>query len=112
MSETPGRSTSPVASPVTLEDRVAAAVLAVDGVADLHGGTFGEAATYLPGRRLRGVRSTADGMDVHVTLRYGLDVREVAVRVQRAVAAVAPGPVSVTVEDVLPADTPSVGSAS
>ena len=38
-----------------IADRVAAAVIAVPGVAFLHGGVFGEIGTYLPGRRVSGV---------------------------------------------------------
>lgn len=94
------------ATPV-LEDRIAAAVLVVEGVAGLHGGTFGEAATYLPGRRITGVRVGPDGVDVHVSLVYGTPVREAAMRVRRTVADLAPGPVQVTIEDVLPATDPS-----
>ncbi len=80
---------------------IADAVLAVDGVAGLHGGMFGEAATYLPGRRIAGVRSNEDGTEVHVTLEFGVAVRETADAVRRTVAAMVDGPVHVTVEDIV-----------
>ncbi|MGL5861474.1 MAG: hypothetical protein ACRCY9_09490, partial [Phycicoccus sp.] len=54
-----------------LADRVAEAVLAVPGVAGLHGGTFGEVATYLPGRRVIGIRLNDVAAEVHVTVVYG-----------------------------------------
>ncbi len=54
-----------------LADRVAAAVLTVRGVTGLHGGVFGETATYLPGRRVPGVRLTEDVTDIHLSLAYG-----------------------------------------
>lgn len=84
-------------------DVVAAAVLAVPGVAALHSGMFGEVGTYLPGRRVRGVRLSDTGSDIHVTLYFGASVRVVAEQIRQVVAALVPGPVHVTVQDVLPA---------
>jgi uncharacterized alkaline shock family protein YloU len=81
---------------------VAAAVLSVDGVVGLHGGMFGEAATYLPGRRVTGVRLGENATEVHLTLACGAPISATAHQVRRAVAAVVPGPVHVTVEDVAP----------
>ena len=49
--------------------RSSAAVLSVPDVHDLHGGAFGEVATYLPGRRVPGVRLTDDGVELHVVTR-------------------------------------------
>jgi len=93
---------------VELADQVAAAVLAVRGVTGLHGGMFGETATYLPGRRVPGVRLTEDVTDIHLTLTYGAPVFATAQQVRTAVAALVPGPVNVTVEDVTsPTDTPT-----
>jgi uncharacterized alkaline shock family protein YloU len=85
-----------------LADRVVEAVLAVPGVAGLHGGVFGEVATYLPGRRVTGIRLRDNGAGVHVTLVYGTPVLDAAERVRAAVASLVTGPVSVTVEDVVP----------
>ena len=83
-------------------DRVAALVRAIPGVADLHPGMFGEVGTYLPGRRVPGVRLTETGIDVHVSVFFGAPVREVAAQIRRAVAAEVGGPVDVTIEDVTP----------
>ncbi|MFC8177628.1 MULTISPECIES: Asp23/Gls24 family envelope stress response protein [Nocardiaceae] len=81
---------------------IADAVTATAGVAGLHGGMFGEAATYLPGRRVSGVRIREDGsVDVHVILRQGSPIPATADAIRTAVAAVADGPVHVTVEDVI-----------
>ena len=91
-----------------LADQVAAAVLTVRGVTGLHGGMFGETATYLPGRRVPGVRLTENVTDIHLTLAYGAPVFTTAHQVRTAVAALVPGPVNVTVEDVAPpTDTPT-----
>ncbi|BBY49922.1 hypothetical protein MARA_33900 [Mycolicibacterium arabiense] len=94
-------------SETELADSIAEAILAVPGVAGLHPGMFGEVGTYLPGRRVTGVRITDDGVDVHVTVHEGVDVRRTAVAVRDAVALVAPGStVDVTVEDIAPAVRP------
>ncbi len=93
---------APVPPRVELADQVAAAVLTVRGVTGLHGGMFGETATYLPGRRVPGVRLTEDVTDIHLTLTYGAPVFATAQQVRTAVAALVPGPVNVTVEDVAP----------
>ncbi len=85
-------------------DLVAATVLAVDGVVGLHGGMFGEAATYLPGRKVAGVRISEDGAQVHLTVGYGRPVHPLAEAVRRAVAPMVTGPVDVVVEDVSPED--------
>ena len=80
------------ASPAAVElvdgvdiDAVAAAVRACAGVADLSGGRIGEVATYLPGRRVAGIRVRDDAVEVHVTVPYGPSVDEVAGQVRRAV---------------------------
>ncbi|SDE04454.1 hypothetical protein [Rhodococcus tukisamuensis] len=81
-------------------ERLAALVLAVPDVADLHGGQFGEVATYLPGRRVSGISLTEDACAVHISVRYPANVVEVAARVRAALAAELAVPVHVTVEDV------------
>ena len=86
--------------PLTPAEVVAAAVLAVPGVVGLHGGRFGELGTYLPGRRVIGVRIDDEGTEVHVVVSDLVPVPETAARVQRAVSAVAPMPVRVHVEDI------------
>lgn len=87
-------------------DLVAAAALAVDGVADLHTGTFGEVATHLPGRRVSGVRITADVTEVHLVLQWGAPVLATADAVRVAVQPLVGTPVDIAVQDVV---DPSVG---
>ncbi|WP_354005585.1 hypothetical protein [Rhodococcus antarcticus] len=89
---------------VELVDQVAAVVLAVPGVAGLHGGLFGEAATYLPGRRVRGIRLQHDSTEVHLAVFYGSDVRLTAAAVRAALTGMVPTPIHVTVEDIAPAE--------
>lgn len=88
------------AEPVELADRVAAAVLAVPGVHDLHGGVLGEVATYLPGRRVNGVRLRDEETQIHLVLSWDAPVAITTAAVRDQVAGIVPGPVHVTVEDV------------
>lgn len=81
-------------------DAVVAAVLAVPGVVEMHPGTFGEVATYLPGRRVRGVQIRPDSAQVHVVFRWGIDIAETAARVRLAVEPIVGVPVDVTVQDL------------
>lgn len=92
-------------------DLIAAAVLEVPGVAALHAGTFGEVGTYLPGRRVAGVRTRETGAEVHVTVYYDVAVAEVAERVRQAVEPITGTKVDVTIADVVPARRKAVGSA-
>lgn len=96
--------------PVSSDDaeRIAEAVTAVDGVAALHAGMFGEVATYLPGRRVQGIRIGPDRVDVHVSLALDAPVRATAAAIQAAVGAITDLPVDVTVEDLVPV-TPASG---
>ncbi len=85
----------------TVADRIAAAVLAVPGVHALHAGVSGEVATYLPGRRVDGVRVRDDRCAVHVTMLWGFSIAPTTDLVRSAAGAHVTGPVDVTVEDVV-----------
>ncbi|NAZ85570.1 hypothetical protein, partial [Kineococcus indalonis] len=86
--------------PVPDADEVAALVRAVPGVVALHAGRFGEVATYLPGRRVTGVKLGEQVVEVHVVVELGAPLRAVAEAVHTAVAAVVSVPVRVFVEDL------------
>ena len=83
----------------SLADQVATAALAVPGVTALHGGTF-SVGTYLPGRRVLGVRLTSAYAEVHVAVAMGSRVAEVATALVAAVEPLVGVPVRVFVEDV------------
>lgn len=85
-------------------DRVAAAVLDVDGVVALHGGPIGALGTYLPGRRVTGVRLTPDGAEVGVVITYGTPVPALAARVRAALAPIVGPAVTIVVGDVVGPD--------
>lgn len=80
---------------------VAAAALGCPLVANLTGGRFGEVATYLPGRRILGIRSVDGEIEIHVVARWGGPLPEVADAVRAAAARVAGGmPVAVFIDDI------------
>lgn len=90
-------------------DRVAAAVVSCPAVSALSGGRFGEVATYLPGRRVTGVRIEPTGVEVHVVGRYGVPVTQIADQVRAALGPLVAGrPVLVAVDD-LDIDLPDQG---
>lgn len=94
------------ARPPEPADLVAAAVVSVPGVAGMHTGSFGEVATYLPGRRVNGVRLREDATEVHVALVYGVNVLETAEKIRSEVARLVATPVEVSIEDLVPAAEP------
>lgn len=94
--------TGPSSQQPELIDQIAQAVCATPGVHTLHAGGAGQVATYLPGRRVGGIRAVGNGYDVHVTLAWGFPVVATGEAVRSAVQAVTPGRVDVTVEDVAP----------
>ncbi len=67
-------------------DAVAAAVRSCADVDDLEGGHPGAIGTYLPGRRVAGVRIDIDAVTVGVRARWGVPVFDVAVQVRGALA--------------------------
>jgi uncharacterized alkaline shock family protein YloU len=87
-------------------EAVAAAALGSPLIAGLAGGRLGEVATYLPGRRVLGVREVDGEIEVHVVARWGTSLPQVAEVVRAAVAPYAGGrTVAVFVEDIeVPAD--------
>ncbi|WP_235922921.1 hypothetical protein [Corynebacterium lizhenjunii] len=77
------------------------AVLAVPGVAELHGGSFGEVALLFPGQRVTGLRPVSarddSHLEVHVTVAFdptggsqAPNLQELAADVQRAAAQACP----------------------
>ena len=79
-------------------------------VARLSGGQFGEVATYLPGRRVRGVRLAESHVEIHVVACWGASVPDVAAEVRAAVGPIAGGlPIDVHVDDV---DLPDGGEGA
>jgi len=82
-------------------EAVAAAALGCPLIAGLTGGAFGDVATYLPGRRVVGVREAEGTVEVHVVARWGTPLPEVAGIVRAAVGPYAGGrPVAVFVDDI------------
>jgi hypothetical protein len=84
----------------TTADEIAAVTLAVPDVVRLHAGRFGEVATYLPGRRVTGVKLGDDLIEVHVVIGGQVPVQQTAQSIHEAVATLVATPVHVFVEDV------------
>lgn len=82
-------------------DAVATAVLACPHVAGLSAGTVQEIATYLPGRRVQGIRVQDDALEIHVVARWGTPLPDVGAEVRKAVGMLAGGrPITVAIEDI------------
>jgi DNA-binding transcriptional LysR family regulator len=91
-----------------LAERVAAAVAAHPAVARLDGGVFGAVATYLPGRRLVGVRigEGDEPVEIAVVLHPDRPIPDVVRALRRDVSRMCGGAaVDITVSDLaLPGD--------
>lgn len=106
-------------SPLVLARAAAEAVLGVDGVAGLDGGSVGEYATYGAGERQAGVRAVVGGrprVGVRVVAVYGSPLPDLVDEVRQRVRTVAAGllgpgadrpVVDVHVVDVVAAAPPS-----
>jgi hypothetical protein len=95
--------------PVELAERVAAAVAAHPAVAGLHGGIYGSVTSYLPGRKLLGVRIGVgdEPVEVAVVLRSDRPIPETVRSLREEVSRICGGAVvDITVADiVIPDDT-------
>lgn len=89
-----------------LADVVALAVTSVPGVTGLHPGAFREVATYLPGRRVTGIRLTDELVEVHVRLLMGTELLPTAEAIRAVVEPIVHTDVHVYVEDVDATMTP------
>jgi hypothetical protein len=93
-------------------EAVATAVLACPHVAGLSAGTVEEIATYLPGRRVQGIRSDEGSLEIHVVARWGTPLPDVGAEVRRAVSALAGGrSITVAIEDLEMPDAEVAGEA-
>lgn len=87
-----------------LADSAAEAARRTPGVAGLHAGSPVQVATYLPGRRVVGVRVGPTDIDVHVVLEWADDLLAAAGTVRHAVESATGRPTHVHVEDVVVPD--------
>lgn len=88
----------------TTARQVADAAMRVEGVASLHGGVFGEVATYFPGEQISGVLLGETVGEVHVVTYLRRNIWTVAEEVRAAAEKIAGIPIVVTVEDVVTED--------
>ncbi len=93
-------------------EALAALVISCPGVASLSGGTLGEVATYLPGRRIPGIRLEGSTVEVHVVAHWGTSLPPMADQVRAVSQPFARGrPIDVYVDDleVPPSPLPPTG---
>lgn len=91
-------------------DAIAAAVLQCSSVTELSAGRGVTVATYLPGRRVEGIREVDDTIEVHVVAGWGVPIPSLAREVRAAVGGVAAEqPVAIFVDDI--ADPESIERA-
>ncbi len=84
-------------------DDIAAAVLACPGVAGLGSGAIGELATYLPGRRVAGIRVSSELVELEICATWGFPAQQIAEHILTALAGVvADRPVQITIVDIAP----------
>lgn len=91
-------------------DAVATAVRGCPGVLDLHGGPPQLIATYLPGRRVEGVRVDRMAVAVQVRARWGTPVSDLSAQIRAALKPLAAGRrIDIVWADV--ADPPALSAA-
>lgn len=96
--------------PGALPERIADQIREHPAVVGLHGGPFGSICSYLPGRRVVGVRIDPDraAVQVGVVLWLSAPLPQLVTELRSRVTAVAgPIAVDVTVADVIPAPSRS-----
>ena len=82
-------------------DAVAAAVLGCAGVAGLDGGRFGEVASYLPGRKVRGVVVSGGRVRVQIRSRWAVPAPGLAALITAVLAPLTGRrPVDVVIADI------------
>lgn len=69
-----------------LADRIAGAMSGTAGVVSLHGGRWGTAGTYAPGRRIVGVQLDVQRVTVHIVAAFGVTAIQVAANVRQVLA--------------------------
>ncbi|MDQ1722203.1 MAG: hypothetical protein QOI26_1937 [Pseudonocardiales bacterium] len=96
-------------------DAVAAAVQGCPAVDDLDGGRLGGAATYLPGRRVPGIRIDDDRIEVYVRGVWDQPVSLIAGQIRQALATLSGGRViDIVLTDIAEPDSvrPQLSSAA
>jgi len=88
---------------------LAGLVLSCPAVVAMHAGVVGEAATYLPGGRVSGLRVSPARVEVHVVVRWPVPADEVAAQVWAVTGQVVGGRrVDVVIGDVLLPETDQI----
>ncbi|GLW98683.1 hypothetical protein [Microtetraspora sp. NBRC 16547] len=87
--------------------RIAERVTSCPDVAGLSAGPFGAIATYLPGESVPGISLRGEEIEVHVIVRYGRPMPEIAAEIRDAIGDLARGRrVDITIDDVTGIEEP------
>jgi hypothetical protein len=89
-------------------DDIYAEVIACPGVAGLGSGMIGELATYLPGRRVPGIRVTPELVQLEICARWGPSAQQIGAQIWAALASVVTDrPIEIAITDISPPVTAS-----
>ena len=93
-------------------DAVHTAVTGCPGVADVGGSSLAALTTYLPGRRVPGIRINTDTVEVEVVAEWNMNMITIAGGIRRALVSIVGGRrVDITIVDIeLPEGDPAAGS--
>jgi hypothetical protein len=84
-------------------DDIYSAVIGCPGVAGLGSGTIGELATYLPGRRVPGIRVSPERVELEICAAWGPPIKQIAEQIWAALAVVVTDrPIEITITDIAP----------
>ncbi|QGU02896.1 hypothetical protein CKALI_10205 [Corynebacterium kalinowskii] len=76
-------------------------ILAINGVASMHRGQFGEIALLFPGSRVPGIRCSNEGVEVHVVAkRTAGDLHKLADAIRTQASSHTDAPVDVYIGDI------------
>jgi hypothetical protein len=67
-------------------DAVHAAIAGCPGVSSVGSGTVASLTTYLPGRRVSGIRVNPDSLEIEIVALWGASVGELNTRIRQALA--------------------------
>lgn len=94
-------------------DVVSAAVRACPGVDDLDGGAAGSVVSYLPGRRMPGLRVDDDRVTIQVRGHWGIPIADIGDEVVSAVTPLVAGrSIDIIVSDISTPDDADTGLGS
>lgn len=84
--------------PQEVAEQLAQTIQEIPGVAGLHSGRFGEIAQLYPGSRVAGLRTTDQGLEIHIIAAFGVQYQDLAQTIREAAYATGEIPSGATVD--------------